>query len=128
MRRPVAAVLLLASLACSGAAPTAPNVEHPLNIAVTNDGLRLTNESDAPLFYQSFEKVWGTTGLFIWGPCVQPTTCPVVPPHGTTTVPYSAIGGYTTDARQALVYFWELTPAGSGKYDPTNLRSTVVDL
>ncbi|MES2305701.1 MAG: hypothetical protein V4558_09340 [Gemmatimonadota bacterium] len=127
MHHRLAFLMLVGLVGCSNGSPVGPVVEHPLNAAVTSGGLTLTNSTDTPLYYQAFEKVWGTDGLFTWAACTRPATCPSVPAHGATSVPYTSIDGYTTDARQALVYYWELAPAAGAEHQVRNLRSTVVN-
>jgi hypothetical protein len=44
------------------------------------------------------------------------------------TLPYAAIAGYTVSARQAIVFWWHLTPAGSRGFRPDSIRAVTIGL
>ena len=100
MRRPLLLVLLTAAAAC--ASPTGVT-DGALQVTRGAAQLQLRNLSASPLSYVVVER--GTLALFDWIPCAGPS-CPTVGPRATVFVPYSAICGYTANAREAVVYWW----------------------
>jgi len=61
-------------------------------------------------------------------PCADPARCAPVPPGEVVIVPYSAITGYTKDAREAIVYSWHLEPGADGRFSLVGFRGVVVKL
>ena len=124
----IVAVWTLGTLACGGTTDPASDHVSPESVVratAAGDGLQLTNPTAKTIYYTVFEHDWGTRGLFLWGLCVDPVGCPSVQARATVTVPYSTIGGYTPEAREAVVYYWELRPTGSG-YEAGEVHSFVV--
>lgn len=127
MRRLIPSLLLVGALGCGGMNPVESVADQRISGAATPDGVRLVNTTDHAVYYAAFEKVWGTTGLFLWGPCVEPASCPAIAAHSSVVVPFKEISGYHSGATQALVHYYELAPAGGGTHEVKNLHSMVVD-
>jgi hypothetical protein len=64
--------------------------------------LTLRNTTEFDVGYMVVEKDMMTVALF--PPCG--TSCPIVVPGATATVPYANIGGYTPQAKEARVMWW----------------------
>lgn len=130
MRARAIVALTLAAISCSGpsASDPEPSGGTVLEPRSTSDGIALTNPTDRTIYYAVFERKWVETGLFIWGQCTDAPRCPAIPPRGTVHVPRSDISGYTSDAREARVYYWLLAPEGKGRHRVVDLRSVVVPL
>jgi hypothetical protein len=124
VRRLAPPLLLLVGVACSNPADSA--MEQHLQGVKTASGVQVTNSGDQPVYYAAFEKGWATQGLFIWAPCTNPARCASIAAHGTVTIPFQQIDHYTTDAKEGLVYYWELSPTRDGAYEASNMQSLVV--
>lgn len=123
-------VLTLTALSCSAPSASDPGSSGGtvLEPRSTSEGLTLTNPTDRTVYYAVFERKWVETGLFIWAQCTDAPRCPAIPPRGTVHVPVSDISGYTSEAREARVYYWLLVPEGKGKHRVADLQSVVVPL
>ena len=119
MNRILVSLGLLSLVACNS--PT-----EPLGVVAAPPSLKLTNPSDASIYYFIVERVYAAR--INWGPCANPRTCAAVPPHATSTVPYDDIGGYAPGAKEAIVYWWHLMPRGGTRFEPDSIRGIVVQL
>lgn len=123
--RTTALAASLLAVACSG--PAAPPGDGAmLEVRTTTGALRLTNPTTRPVYYAAFERVWATTGLFIWGPCTEPSTCPAVAPRQTVSIPLEEVNGWHPEAQEALVYYWHLEPAEGGAHRVVDMQSVVI--
>jgi hypothetical protein len=118
MNRHLVSASLLLAIACSS--PTGP-----LDVKANPASLRLTNSSATPVYYFIVERQ--TAALINWALCADPVACVSVPPHGQITVPYEQIAGYTSQAREAIVYWWHLE-ASDGQFRADSVRALVVRL
>jgi hypothetical protein len=118
----VAAILGMV-LACVD--PTAP-VPGILEVRASAPVLQLTNQSIAPVYTFAIEA--GTAALANWAPCTDPSRCRAIAPGQHTTLPYTAITGYSASAQQAIVFWWHLTPAAGAGFRPDSIRSVIVGL
>ena len=120
---------LNALVACAGhsTATTEPatNVTE-LRAESSSSGVRVSNPTDRTIYYTVFEQEFATRASL--APCTDPARCASVAPAGEVIVPYSAIAGYTKDAREVLVYWWHLVPGPDGRYSMDRLRSYIVKL
>ena len=90
-------------------------------------GLRLTNTGTSALAYLVFERNFAALALF--APCTDPgPSCVRLAPGQTVTVPFREIGGYTSAAREVIVYTWHVLPAPGGGYRAADFSSVVVRL
>ena len=123
----VIAVWTWGTLACNGTTAPLPDStpQSVVRAKVADGGLQLTNPTANTIYYAVFERDWATHGLFLWAACADPVSCPSVQAGAAVTIPYSEIGGYTPEASEALVYYWELRPEGSG-HQVGEIRSFVV--
>ncbi len=118
--------LLLASAACRRdlTAP-APDASAQVTVSPVPDGLRLVNATDRPIAYTVFERGY----LALFAPCLDPGPgCLRLATGARAVVPYAEIGGYTPDAREAIVYWWHLVPDGAGGYRAEEIHSIIVPL
>ena len=101
----------------------------PARVAVSRvaAGLRLTNTGTSALAYLAFERNFAALVLF--APCTDPgPSCVRLPPGQTVTVPFREIGGYTSAAREVIVYTWHVLPAPGGGHRAAGFASVVVRL
>jgi hypothetical protein len=126
--RPATLALLGAVLsgACSTGGPAAP-ADSAVSAARANGGVEITNGADGPIAYTVLERQYFLHTLALWGPCPDLEAC-TLEPGASTVVPDTAIGGYTPDAREAVVLWWDIVPDGSGGFRVENPQSTVVPL
>ena len=127
---PLLSLLTLNALvACAGhsTATTEPATNATeLRAASSSSGIRVSNPTDRTIYYTVFEKDFATRASL--APCTDPARCASVAPAGEVIVPYSAIAGYTKDAREAVVYWWHLVPSPEGRHSVDRLRSSIVKL
>ena len=116
-------VALIGLLACSGEATT---TEPVLRARTAPWGVQVSNATDRPIYYMVVEAAYAMTAFIV--PCTDPARCAPVPPGEVVIVPYSAITGYTKDARAAMVYSWHLEPAADGRFSLVGFRGVVVKL
>ena len=131
MRLPqlVSILALNAVAACAGhaVAATEPATDGTeLRAATSSSGVRVANATDRTIYYTVFEREFAAVASL--APCTEPARCPSVAPAGEVTVPFSAIAGYTKDAREAIVYWWHLVPGADGRHSIDRLRSYIVKL
>ncbi len=90
--------------------------------------LVLTSRDTVSLYYTIFEHELATR--VEWRPCTDPATCEHVPAGGERRVPYARIAGYEPGAEAAIVYWWRLIPAPTGRqgWIAERVRSAVVGL
>ncbi|MEP6620998.1 MAG: hypothetical protein ABJE47_16855 [bacterium] len=104
--RLIALTILLASVAC-GASATEPGTA--VTATPSAAGIVLSNRSDFPvdLF------IIGEGALAVWdtGPCFPGS---LLPAHGTQTVPWSAIFGYTPSETRYHLTWWRDKLCASG--------------
>jgi hypothetical protein len=102
--------------------------------AVTDGVVRVTHESGAvvirnatavPLGYMVVEGMM--SGIIDWVPCTGPT-CRTIAAHGAVTVPDSAIYGFTTSAREVVVYWWRAEVDSTARVATEAIHSLVVTL
>ncbi len=114
--RVLCAILLLGSAACFQ--PLGPLDRGGVSVAATGSALRLTNQTQQPVFYAAFER--GYLALILWAPCDDPEQCSRVEPGQTISIDYNSIGGYEPGAREAVVYWWHLIQKADGSFAPDN--------
>jgi hypothetical protein len=77
--------------------------------------LSVTNRMGRPVHYAIFERV--DAGVIFWGKCTPANPgCPVLDAGETLRLPYAEIGMYEPGDAEAIVYWWESRPDGSGGY------------
>jgi hypothetical protein len=121
-------VLLLTALAaCDGLATGVPflsrhaaGAEDALRAEGTRQGIRLTNQGRAPIYYHVIDSEIAPRAL--WGPCLG-TRCPRVEPGAQTTTPWPEYeAGRPGAGEVALVYWWYLVRDGRGTLAVDSLR------
>lgn len=107
-------LLALALVACSDATGVTTD---KLDVVAAAEGLRLTSQSDADLFYgavdpESFALWAGPEGVTM---CQDPA-CPHLSPHGTATVAWQDVVGWSEATTRVTVYWWRVVPDGDGHW------------
>jgi len=123
MIRPLLAILLLVSAACSS--PASPTASGSLRIVAQDSALQLENLSNEPVFYFVYERQ--AAALINWAPCVS-QSCPSLAPQAHGSLKYSAIGGYAPGKSEAIVWWWSAVPGPADAPVPGPVRATVVHL
>jgi len=102
-----------------------------LDVEVTADGLKLTNNTDSILFYQAAD----ATTLAMWaGPTAltlcQTPDCPEAPPHEAVFVTWDDVLGWVETTAEITVYWWQVVSDGEGGWRVADgtIQSTNVDL
>lgn len=118
-------VLVAATLAaCSDAGPVSQPVSatdkavtttERVVIEATQQTLRVTNNTQSPIFYHLLENEFRT--LYLPGP-PHPTTTPRVDPGTVKTIAYEDILGYGPNASEAVFSWGHLLPVTDGAFDP----------
>jgi len=98
----------------------------PLQVSARRPSVHLVNSSATPIYYFAVERE--SAALIDWIVCTDPPACATVPAHGLTVLPYDRIAGYTSGAREAIVYWWHLEPLGAGQFRADSVRTAVVRL
>ena len=117
--------LLLAALAGAAAScriPEGPTIHlGSLTVAARPPELWLENKVTDPIYFVAMERETATRTE--WAPCDQPSACsPPVIRGQLRRLPYGQIQGWTIDAREAVVYYWQMRQQGDGSW----LRSPVL--
>ena len=99
----------------------------PFEARPQRSGLELVNRDTAPVLYMIFEH--RVAMLVNWRPCGQRGICREVPPRDRLLVPYDSIMGYQADARELIVYWWQLRRApGDSATRVDSVRSVSITL
>ena len=123
MTRPFLVTALVLGAACS--APAGPGASGSLSIVAKDSTLQLDNASNKPVFYFVYERQGAA--LINWAPCVN-QSCPSVSPHGQSTLPYGAIGGYAPGKTEAIVWWWRAVAGPADAPVPGPVSAIVVPL
>ncbi len=115
MIRPLALVLSTIALVACADATGVSSVD--LDVTPTADGLRLSNDSGADLFYQAvdMEVLAQWAGPSATAMCRDPD-CPHVAPGTVVLVPWSAVLGWREETRRVGVSWWRVVPSGDGRW------------
>ena len=98
----------------------------PVDAMSQGSALRITNFSDAPIYYFVVER---QSAAFVdWGPCTNPSTCTSVAAHGDAQVPFGRIVGYEPGESEAIFYWWRLVPTAGNGFQVDSIRAKVVQL
>lgn len=128
----LASALVAGSLlaACGGAdAVAAPDEENVPNQGIVAGTLEaraarptvtLRNTTEFVVGYMIIDKDQATVALF--PPCNQ--SCPLLRQGESVAVPYTAISGYTSSSREAIVMWWKYTRSADGTLRPTGAVQT----
>lgn len=117
-RRAISLLLALAWMGLAGGcAENATLSDGRLSAEVAGNAITIRNSSWKPAYYWIVEREALSTINF--SPCTR-STCPMLAPGASTSVPKSSISFYTPEAREAVVFWW-------GK-DERHIASTVVKL
>ena len=105
-------LLALTSAACNGG-PTAISTAR-IRVSKVSDGIRLENLTDQRRGYFLVDQ--NVTPLIDWAPCTTTTPdCLRLPAHGTVTVKFSDITGYSASStKSVVVYNWSVVDNGNG--------------
>jgi len=87
--------------------------------------LRLENGSALPVNY--FLLAGDAVPLIDWAPCAGPG-CPVIPAHGTVTVPHGQVAGLSASTTEVITYWWHWMPDWKGGFLPDSIRALVTPL
>ena len=121
-------VVALGALSClfSGCSnPLAPG-EGAVAVLAIPPALHLTNQTPLPVYTFVIDR--NTLAFTDWAPCRDPNSCAGIAPGATNVLPYSGIAGYSSDTREAIVYWWHLEPQSGGGFQPDSIRAVVVTL
>jgi hypothetical protein len=122
MTRSFLAAVLGLALGC--ASPTGP-ADSLLRVTARDAAVQVENVSERPVFYLVYER--GATALINWSASVA-ADCPSVAPGARAAIPYTAIGGYVSGKREAIVWWWEAVPGPGDEPVPGAVHSVVVGL
>ena len=132
----LALLTLLVSLGCDGGGTTdaTPAVAREqqaeaagrVTATAAGSAVRITNGTSKPIIYNAMLKDLQT--LALWAPCTDPAKCPPVESGRTVSVPYEAIIGYTPGSTTATIFWWHLSPDGSGRFRAETVQSVDVSL
>jgi hypothetical protein len=114
--------VLVCIVACAD--PTAI-IRGRIAVRAVSPDLQITNQSGVPVY--SFIVERAAAAHTDWAPCNQPTLCAGIAAGATANVPYSQIVGYTSGAREAIVYWWHLRASSVG-FQPDTIRAVVIAL
>lgn len=109
--------------ACDDGEITAVESDLITATATADGGVRLRGLTDRAVYY--FVADGETLALLDWVPCIDPATCPRVPPRGSVDVPRTAIAGDQPGSRTVVVYHWLLVRRGDGMV-PDSIRAIPV--
>lgn len=113
---------LLMVLACAD--PTAVS-DGVLTAQHRNGQLELHNASNTPVHYFALERQ--AVAYVDWIACVH-AACPAAAAGARVSVPDATLPGFTSEAREALVYWWRAVSDGNGGMRPDSIRFLVVPL
>jgi len=128
LARAIASALVLActtvvASACDAVDITAVESDLITATATTEGGVRLHGLTGRSVHY--FVADAEALALIDWVPCLDPASCPAVPPRGTVDVPRSAIAGDQPGSHTVVVYHWLLVRRGDGIV-PDSIRAITV--
>jgi hypothetical protein len=108
--------------ACAGD-PTGSDTPFAVSVQPDGDGaLLLTNTDDQPVYY----RIWNPDALAQWAPCTSPADCPRIAPGQSVRVPYSEIGLWMPESREAELHWWQFRRVGDGYVEAGRGGSRVV--
>ena len=122
-----AVFLILGAVVLLGCSDQSLVTEPDVTVAPATGGIDFRNSSDGPIVYTALERHYFETSLALWGPCPDLSSCRLEPGEH-TLIPFSAIAGYTEDATEAVVVWWQLVPDGSGGLQVENPQTVSVVL
>jgi len=124
--------LLALLAACAGPQPepadpsTVEQVGGELQARATADGLELTNNGDAPVYYRARDP--HSLALSDQIPCADPANCSSVAARSRVTVPFEeSVVGYRPDTKLALVHWWHFVQRGDGSVAADEVRTVEVE-
>ena len=125
MRR-LAPSAVLTALAIAGCTePTSPVSDGVLNVRAQDSLLQIENTSSAPVHRFIVERAYAAR--INWAGCAGPA-CPAIDAGAVVEIPYSLIAGYSSGAREAIVYWWRSVPDGAAGFRPDSIRALVAPL
>jgi hypothetical protein len=119
----VSSAILSFALACAN--PTGPN-GGDVTVRAAPPVLELTNRS--PVAVYSFIIERGAAAYTDWAPCTDPAQCAAINVGQRVSVAYAQIAGYSSGAREAIVYWWHLVPGVATGFRADSIRAVVVGL
>jgi len=119
--------LTLGAVVLPGCSDQSPVMDADVTVAAATGGIDFQNSSAGPIVYTALERHYFETSLALWGPCPDLSSCRLEPGEH-TLIPLSAIAGYTEDATEAVVVWWQLVPDGSGGLQVENPQTVSVVL
>lgn len=123
---------LMALAACGGDRTSATEVTAPNSIiagTVTASrvagGVAIANGTERAVGYAVANPSW----LGLLATCSDPSpSCLRLKPGGTVTVPPEDIYGWSTQATDAVVYWWQVLPTSNGGYQATEVKQVSLSL
>ncbi len=129
--RALTSALLALLAACAGPQPepadpsAVEQVGEELQARTTADGLELTNNGDAPVYYRARDPQ--SLALSDQIPCADPANCASVAARSRVTVPFEeSVVGYRPDTELALVHWWHFVQRGDGSVAADEVRTVEV--
>lgn len=113
-------LVLAAANACNG--PTEPD-NAGVDAAIVTDGIRITNERSALIFYFAVNKE--LLPLIDWAPCVMLPQCSHVPPGETRTALWEQIPG-ADQAGDVVLHWWTVRWFEDGTGEAGPIRTIVL--
>ena len=129
MRRVLPITWLVVAIVLTGCPSATEVLNRPL--AVMSDGANLTlaNGNSVPIFYTMVNAELLVSADYVITLCRDPSSsCPRVPPFGTTRAAYSDIFGYQSGESTAAIWQWRLMRHADGTYAVADYRTTSVRL
>lgn len=125
MRKRAFAGVLSAALIISCAGPTAPRAEFTVTVSAAESRIHVSNRGSFSIGYFPIEQ--GALALSLWAPCgPEIPGCLILAPGADASLSYSAVTGYYSGAKAAVVYWWRLVPGPADGLVPDSIRAVTV--